>query len=290
MKHYLFAIALAFAFVTTSCDNKQGAQDAAMIQSSIKEDSLQRVIDQLQNRNDDLSVMKLNVLNILRQINEAEGRITTIAQEDPESQEITENLVFIEQKLKEYKKAVADMKQLLRNTKVASEKEKEALSEEIKSLEDQLNAKNVEIAELRRQIEEKDSLLFRQKEFIDEQGQTIDRLNKENAEKEQTLIQQETELNTAWFAFGTKKELEKQNILKDGKVLRADDVNKEYFTSIDIRVRKNFPLQSKKVKVLTSHPAGSYELVKDDNGEYTLQISDSKAFWSASKYLVVSVK
>ena len=290
MKHYLFAIALAFAFVTTSCDNKQGAQDAATIQSSIKEDSLQRVIDQLQNRNDDLSVMKLNVLNILRQINEAEGRITTIAQEDPESQEITENLVFIEQKLKEYKKSVADMKQLLRNTKVASEKEKEAFSEEIKSLEEQLNAKNVEIAELRRQIEEKDSLLFRQKEFIDEQGQTIDRLNKENAEKEQTLIQQETELNTAWFAFGTKKELEKQNILKDGKVLRADDVNKEYFTSIDIRVRKNFPLQSKKVKVLTSHPAGSYELVKDDNGEYTLQISDSKAFWSASKYLVVSVK
>lgn len=290
MKHYLFAIALAFAFVTTSCDNKQGTQDAATIQSSIKEDSLQRVIDQLQNRNDDLSVMKLNVLNILRQINEAEGRITTIAQEDPESQEITENLVFIEQKLKEYKKSVADMKQLLRNTKVASEKEKEAFSEEIKSLEEQLNAKNVEIAELRRQIEEKDSLLFRQKEFIDEQGQTIDRLNKENAEKEQTLIQQETELNTAWFAFGTKKELEKQNILKDGKVLRADDVNKEYFTSIDIRVRKNFPLQSKKVKVLTSHPAGSYELVKDDNGEYTLQISDSKAFWSASKYLVVSVK
>lgn len=290
MKHYLFAIALAFAFVCTSCDNKQGAQDAAMIQSSIKEDSLQRVIDQLQNRNDDLSVMKLNVLNILRQINEAEGRITTIAQEDPESQEITENLVFIEQKLKEYKKSVADMKQLLRNTKVASEKEKEALGEEIKSLEDQLNAKNVEIAELRRQIEEKDSLLFCQKKHIDEQDQTIDRLNKENAEKEQTLIQQETELNTAWFAFGTKKELEKQNILKDGKVLRADDVNKEYFTSIDIRVRKNFPLQSKKVKVLTSHPAGSYELVKDDNGEYTLQISDSKAFWSASKYLVVSVK
>ena len=34
----------------------------------------------------------------------------------------------------------------------------------------------------------------------------------------------------------------------------------------------------------------NYELVKDDNGEYTLQISDSKAFWSASKYLVVSVK
>lgn len=290
MKHYLFAIALAFAFVCTSCDNKQGAQDAAMIQSSIKEDSLQRVIDQLQNRNDDLSVMKLNVLNILRQINEAEGRITTIAQEDPESQEITENLVFIEQKLKEYKKSVADMKQLLRNTKVASEKEKEALSEEIKSLEDQLNAKNVEIAELRRQIEEKDSILFKQKEHIDAQDQTIDRLNKENAEKEETLIQQETELNTAWFAFGTKKELEKQNILEKGKVLRAEDINKEYFTRVDIRVRKNFPLQSKKVKVLTSHPAGSYELVKDDKDEYTLQVTDSKAFWSASKYLVISVK
>jgi DNA repair exonuclease SbcCD ATPase subunit len=290
MRYTFLAIAFTIVFFNFSCERKKEVQDTPIVKTSVKEDSLQRVIEQLHNRNDNMSVMKLNVLNILRQINEAEGRITTVAKKDPESKEITENLVFIEQKLKEYKKALADMKQLMRNTKDASEKEIENFKKMIQELEDQLNTKNTEIAELRRQIEEKDSLLFGQQIKLEEQEEAIEQLEGENAEKEKELIEKETTLNTAWFVFGTEKELKEQNILKDGKVLTSDAINKEYFTSIDIRVRKNIPLYAKKAKVLTSHPSDSYELIKDSKNEYTLQITNSEAFWSTSKYLVISVK
>lgn len=290
MKSRIFVILALTIACLTACDFKKDSSDAVNTMSSVKEDSLQQVIDQLRNNSDDMSMMKLKVLNILRQINEAEGRITTIAPENPDSEEIHENLVFIEQKMNEYKKALEDMQQLLRNTKTKSAEEREAMKEEIELLEEQLNAKDMEIATLRKQIEEKDSLLFGQSETIRKQKEAIDGLNQENAEKEKALIKQEDELNTAWYVFGTKKELQEQNILKKGKVLHSDELNKEYFTSIDIRVKKHFPLHTKKAKLLTPHPTDSYSLTKDNKGEYTLEISDVKAFWSLSKYLVISVK
>lgn len=41
---------------------------------------------------------------------------------------------------------------------------------------------------------------------------------------------------------------------------------------------------------MTSHPASSYSLDKDAQGQYTLRITNPQAFWSVSKYLVITVK
>ena len=50
------------------------------------------------------------------------------------------------------------------------------------------------------------------------------------------------------------------------------------------------PLKSKSATLLTNHPAGSYALEKDSEGEYVLHIYNPQTFWSVSRYLVVSVK
>ena len=86
-----------------------------------------------------------------------------------------------------------------------------------------------------------------------------------------------------------KKELKDQRILVDGKVLQSS-CNKNYFMKIDIRVTKEIKLYSKSVKLLTTHPSGSYQLVTDENKQYVLQITTPQLFWSTSKYLVVLVK
>ena len=88
---------------------------------------------------------------------------------------------------------------------------------------------------------------------------------------------------------GTKKELREQRILEGSDVLRAD-FNKSYFTKIDTRVDKEIKLYSKSAKLLTTHPAGSYNLVKDKQDQYELHITNPTQFWSVSKYLVVQVK
>ena len=41
---------------------------------------------------------------------------------------------------------------------------------------------------------------------------------------------------------------------------------------------------------MTSHPADSYSLDKDSNGQYVLRITNPDRFWSLSKYLVITVK
>ena len=63
-----------------------------------------------------------------------------------------------------------------------------------------------------------------------------------------------------------------------------------YFTKIDMRVVKSIPLYSKSAELLTDHPAGSYSLDKDAQGQYTLRITNADSFWSVSRYLVVLVK
>ena len=105
-----------------------------------------------------------------------------------------------------------------------------------------------------------------------------------------TVAEQDKSLNAAWFVFGTKSELKAQKILQSGDVLKSADFNKDYFTQIDIRTTKEIKLYSKRAELLTTHPTGSYELVKDDKGQLTLKITNPAEFWSVSRYLVIQVK
>ena len=66
-----------------------------------------------------------------------------------------------------------------------------------------------------------------------------------------------------------------QKILQSGDVLKSADFNKDYFTQIDIRTTKEIKLYSKRAELLTTHPTGSYELVKDDKGQLTLKRHES---------------
>ena len=114
-------------------------------------------------------------------------------------------------------------------------------------------------------------------------------LTEETTKKSETISQQDKQLHTAWFVFGTEKELKEQMILDHGHVLQAN-FNKEYFTKIDYRIDKEIKFYSKSAKMMTAHPSSSYTLQRDANKQYVLRITDPDLFWSTSKYLVVVVK
>ena len=123
----------------------------------------------------------------------------------------------------------------------------------------------------------------------------ISDLKADNEVKAALVQAQDKALNAAWFVFGTNSELKEQKIvtkkfLQKKKVLENDDFNKNYFTQIDIRKDKEIKLYSKDAKLLTSHPDGSYEFIKDKKGTLTLKILNPNSFWSISRYLVIEVK
>ena len=120
-------------------------------------------------------------------------------------------------------------------------------------------------------------------------NQNVTTLTEDNTQKAQTISTQDKALNSAWFVFGTKKELKEQKILDRGEVLQSN-FNKEYFTKIDIRIDKEIKLYSSSAEILTNHPAGSYTLQRDAKKQYVLRITDPQTFWSTSKYLVILVK
>ena len=159
--------------------------------------------------------------------------------------------------------------------------ELEAKSQQIETLQTELASKNIRIAEL--------------DDAVAGLTQNVADLVAENKAKDVMVATQDKALNTGWFVFGTSSELKDQKIitkklLQKTKVLENEDFNKDYFTQIDIRTDKEIKLYSKDAKLLTAHPEGTYELVKDDKDQLTLKITNPNKFWSVSRYLVIEVK
>ncbi len=251
-------------------------------------DSLRNIIDQKDNEINDLMGTFNEIQTGFDLINAAEGRVNTMSNgvETPATAEnIRENMQFIQETLESNRLKLEELQSKLKTSTINSSKLREAIN----ALTQQLNEKNAEVERLRAQMAQKDMQ-------IAELAGTVTALTDENTqvkqEKQQTeeiARNQDAQLNTAWYAFGTNKELKEQGILKKGDVLEGD-YNKNYFTQIDIRKVSVIPLESKSAQILTTHPAGTYTLLKDSKGEYTLRITDTAKFWSISKYLVVRVK
>ena len=282
MKKILFFVACALSL--GACTS--GGQQEALQQ---ERDSLQRIINEKDMELDDILTTFNEVQEGIRRISEAEGRVT-IADGNPESastkEVIRDNMDFIKEAMQQNRDMIAQLQQKLKNSSIKNTK----MQKTIENLQAQIDAQARRIQELEASLAERDALIEAQGDAIAGLSNDVASLTEENRAKTEVMQQQDKELNTAWFVFGTKSELKEQKILAKGDVLKSGDFNKDYFTKIDIRYDKDIKFYSKSAQLLSSHPAGTYQLVKDKKGEYELHITNPQKFWSVSKYLVVLVK
>jgi SMC interacting uncharacterized protein involved in chromosome segregation len=164
------------------------------------------------------------------------------------------------------------------------------------------NKKNEElekfIARLTTEIEEKDAQINDLKNQLEKLNVEMTNLNLNYQEEVQASEVKTEKLNTAYYAFGTSKELIKNNVLtKEGGFIgigksqkMKEDFNKDYFTKIDISSVNVIPLGAKKAKLITTHPASSYKIEGADGKAEKLVITNAEDFWSASKYLVIVIE
>ena len=284
MKKILIFVACALAL--GACDMIKGEQQDAVQQ---ERDSLQRIINEKDMELDDILSTFNEVQEGIRRINEAEGRVT-IAETGPENastkEVIHDNMEFIKDALQQNRDMIAQLQQKLNNSSIKNTK----MQKTIENLQAQIEVQASRIQELEASLAEKDALIESQGEAIAGLSNDVASLTEENKAKTEKVQQQDKELNSAWFVFGTKNELKEQKILDKGDVLKSGDFNKSYFTKIDIRYDKEIKFYSKSAQLLSSHPSGTYQLTKDKQGQYELHITDPQKFWSVSKYLVVLVK
>ena len=282
MKKLLFVALCLLAMV--ACKNEKPAQNLASISQA---DSLQKIIAQKDNEINDMMATLNDIQEGFRQITEAENRVT-VAQAGEgadKAQQIRENIQFISQRMMQNKQLINKLQQQLRESSFKGDE----LKKTIETLTSQMEEKEQQLQQLRAELDSKDIHISQLDETINNLNTDVSNLQKESSQKTEVINTQDKQLNTAWYVFGTKRELKDQNILVKGKVLQGN-FNKNYFTKIDIRVDKEIKLYSKSAELLTAHPGGSYTLTRDSKDQYVLRITNPQTFWSTSKYLVILVK
>lgn len=281
MKKVIY-FACLIAFALTGCTQRKSstAVDPA-------NDSLQQVIAQRDSEINDMMGTLNEITEGFRQINEAENRVSIVKDGEGTNkrQQIKENIQFISNTMQRNRELIKKLQQQLRDSRFNGGELKKA----IENLMQQLDEKNQQLQQLRTELDSKDIHIAELDETVNSLNSNVSNLKNESDQKSQTISNQDKQLNTAWFVFGTKKELKDQHILANGKVLEST-FNKNYFTKIDIRMDKEIKLYSKSARVLTMHPSSSYTLSRDANNQYILRINNPQIFWSTSKYLVVLVK
>ncbi len=278
----------SFAFLAllllSACTGKKASPDLGNMEQN---DSLQRIIAQRDSEINDMMSTLNDIQDGLTAINQAENRLSVVrsGEGSDKAAQIKENLKFIANTMARNRELMKRLQQQLRESRFNGDE----LRKTIDNLTSQIEAKEQELQRLKAELNAKDVHIAELDEKIDHLNDNVEILQTDAQQKAQTISNQDKQLNTAWFVFGTKKELKDQHIVENGKVLQAN-FNKNYFAKIDIRIDKEIKLYSKSARILTMHPSGSYTLTPDVNKQYVLRITNPQLFWSTSKYLVVLVK
>ena len=282
MKKLAFFAVCALAIASCTDGVKQ-----ANLAAEAQRDSLNSIIAQKESEITDMMTTLSDIEEGFREITEAQNRVTLAKEGEGTntSQRIRENVQFIQSVMKQNKELINKLKQQVRESSVRGEQ----LKKIVDNLTEQMAIKDKQLQSLREELDAKDIHIAELDEVVADLNKNVTTLKEESNQKSQTISTQDKELHTAWFVFGTKKELKEKRILVDGEVLQSN-FDKDYFTKIDICIDKEIKLYSSSAEMLTNHPASSYTLQRDAKKQYVLRINDPDAFWSTSKYLVILVK
>lgn len=282
MKNTLYIILAALCIM--ACTEQQKKEPNIAEQRA---DSLQRIIDQKDNELKDVMATFSEIQEGFRLIEAAERNVTLLkdGEATDKAEQIRYSMRNIQQRMEHNRELIRRLQKQVREGSSHSEELHKVLENFTKEME----AKNTELEQLRAQLQEKDIHIAELDQAVTQLNTDVSELQEESAQKTETINEQDKIINTAWYVFGTKKELQEQNIYLKGKVLQSN-FNKNYFTKIDIRIDKEVKLYSKYAQIMTPHPASSYTLQPDAQKQYVLRITNPQQFWSTSKYLVILVK
>lgn len=294
----LITIAVA-ALLVASCKSKSEeanqviAQDTTDVVSMSREELEATLLtqDTLISLVNDISADMIELKNIEMIVSSPGG----LNSETPsQKQQIANDMAAIKQTLAERRQRLADLEARLQKANSENStllKTNATLQQTIANLKAQIEQNEVSIQTLTRQLSEANVQIKDLTAKVDTLNTNVatEKAGKEKAQQEVSNLT--TELNTCYYAIGSKKELETHNIIQSGflrktKILQGD-YQMSYFTAIDKRSASTIQTYSKKAKVLTNQPHDSYKFTEDSKGLKVLEITNPSRFWGASNYLVI---
>lgn len=276
-------MAFSAALVLFSC----GENTNAYKELQAKLDSVTRINDSYEADLAETDSLVANVLTNFQDISTAEKMIDVNPRGEmsqTQKERIKNNVTLINDKLRASTEALDALTQKL----AAGGTENKRLRHTIAALKKDLEVQRQRIIALTEELQRKDLAIGALDSIVTTLGQDVERLNETTAKQASTLATQDKEMHTVRYCVGTKSDLKDFKLLQGGRLV-TDGADLSYFTTADQRKLSQIPLYSRDAKILTTHPVSSYVLIADGEKNLTLNIKDHKAFWSASRMLVIQV-
>ncbi|MDR2058452.1 MAG: hypothetical protein LBP83_09290 [Dysgonamonadaceae bacterium] len=286
MKKVIFICMVVLVMMASSCVKNsseykalQAQKDSLALvnaQNAVELDQIMELFNEIEDNFNSIKTAE----NYLSVQSGSPGELTPSARE-----RIQNDMKFVTETLDKNRKQIADLEKRLKNSNLKSSQ----LSNTIKNLQTELEEKTSALLALSDELARRDKQIAELHTHVTTLSTDVQTLKTQTKEQRETINQQQKELNTVYYCFGTSKELKEQKILVKNQL--GADFNKDYFIrEKDFNQLKVIPLKAKQGKLVSTHPDGSYEFVKDANGQVELRILDPKNFWSLTKYLVILVK
>jgi predicted nucleic acid-binding Zn-ribbon protein len=231
------------------------------------------------------------------------AEMVTIPQEGVKNQKETlvADVKLMNEMLEESSKKIDELDKKLKASGIEIKSFKNKIAQLNKSILEQdtnVQQMRVEIEQRDYKIAEMDVQIVELKSTIASKDDSIQTKSQIIAEKAQTIVERENAMNKAYFVSGTHDQLVAKGVLvKEGGFLGIgkntsirDDVKEGNFTVLDMRNASQFPLNAKKVKLISEHPDNSYKLVEQNDKIAYLEIENPEEFWKLTKYVIVETR
>lgn len=253
-----------------------------------------------------VSELQVKNLELEKKLEESEYSVQVFAKEFFDISQNLEKIAGKKQRILEYKenglysqeeldKLIKDDLETIAALMKKNNSKLQALSGQLQESENQNEKFKLLIEELNKTVKEKDEEILFLTENLNASQTEFVKIFEEYIEQSKQLEEAIAELRTAYFCFGSKKELKNADIIDQAGVFSSkkylkNDFNKKYFQKVNIADWKQFKIGTfKSVELITNHDSSTYELV-NDGGVWEIKISNPAEFWSSSKYLVILTK
>ena len=284
----LASIAVASLCILSACHHKSENTESQVLTPTTADSLRVALADQ-----DSLLSLMNEVADGMAQIKQMENILSSsndlTAESSDRRQQIRNDMQVIQQTLQMRRDRLAELEKKIQN----SSSNNATLQKSIATLKQQIADQESTIGQLRGELEKAHI-------HIEQLTANVDSLNTEVAsvtaakdQAEQTATTLTNELNTCYYAIGSKQELKDHKLIQTGFLRKTkimpEDFEMNYFTTGDKRTLNSIDLHSRKAKVLTNQPADSYTITDAPNGNKVLKIQNPARFWSVSNYLVIQV-
>ena len=285
MKKVIFISTIVFAVTMSSCvKNSSEYKDLQAKNDSLALASAQ-VAAELDQMLEILNEVEDNFKNIKAAENYLIVQSSTSGEMTPSTRErVQSDMKFITETLEKNKTQIEDLEKRLKSSNLSNSK----LSKTVKNLQAELEEKTNSLVLLRDELSRKNNIIAQLSDDVTTLSNDVQTLKTQTETQQKTIEEQQKQIGTVYYCFGTSKELKDQRILVNDQL--GANLNKDYFIRVkDYNQLTTIHLFAKKGRLISKHPEGSYEFVKDVDGRVELKITNPANFWSLTKYLVVLV-